>query len=258
VHDRAAVGFQRAGIDYERGRPGYPQEAVQALVHELQIDPGCVVVDLAAGTGKLTRALLPFAARVIAVEPVAGMRAQLMASTPDAEALDGTAERVPLGEGCADAVTVAQAFHWFDASAAASEIHRVLKPDRGLGVIWNSWDESVPWVAATQAIVHEYAGDAPRQATSTWQSELPMTGLFTDLRERTFVNVVAGDLDVVLARVASTSYIAALEPAEHQNVLSRVRAVVSAQAPARTCDQIEMPYTTHLVWCRARRPAASR
>lgn len=254
VHDRAAVGFDRAGADYERGRPGYPEPALRVLVGELGLRPGRTVVDLAAGTGKLTRLLLRSGATVIAVEPVAGMRDQLVRRSPEVQALDGTAEQIPLADGSADAVTVAQAFHWFDAHAAAREIHRVLRPDGGLAIVWNSWDESVPWVGVMQDIVHEHAGDAPRQANSTWQSELPRTGLFTDLHERTFANIVAGDLDAVLARVASTSYIAALEPAEHQRVLQRVRAVVSSQAPTRACDQIEMPYTTHLVWCRARWP----
>jgi ubiquinone/menaquinone biosynthesis C-methylase UbiE len=255
VHDRAAVGFDRAAADYERGRPGYPEPAVATLIRELEIGPDRTVVDLAAGTGKLSRALLASGARVIAIEPVAGMRKQLVATTPRAEALDGTAEQIPLADSSADAVAVAQAFHWFDAGAAAREIHRVLRPGGGLAVIWNSWDESVPWVGAMQDIVHEHASDAPRQANSTWQRELPATGLFTDQQERTFANLVPGDLDAVRARVASTSYIAALEPAAHQEVLERVRAVVTSQAPTRTCDQIEMPYTTHLVWCRARERA---
>jgi SAM-dependent methyltransferase len=254
VHDRAAVGFDRAGDDYERGRPGYPEPAIETLVGELGLGPGRTVVDLAAGTGKLTRLLLPSGARVIAVEPVAGMRDQLVRTTPQAEALNGTAEQIPVGDSVADAVTVAQAFHWFDAQAAAHEIHRVLRPGGGLAVIWNAWDESVPWVGAMQEIVHEHAGGAPRQANSTWERELAATRLFTELQARTFANIVPGALDAVLARVASTSYIAALEPAAHDEVLERVRAVVASEAPTRTCDQIEMPYTTHLVWCRAREP----
>jgi SAM-dependent methyltransferase len=254
VHDRAAVGFDRAGADYERGRPGYPEPVLATLAGELGLGPDRTVVDLAAGTGKLTRLLLRTGARVIAVEPVAGMRDQLVRTTPQAETLDGTAEQIPLADRSADAVTVAQAFHWFDTHAAAREIHRVLRPDGGLAIMWNAWDESVPWVGAVQDIVHEHAGDAPRQASSTWQSELPHTGLFTDLQERTFANLVPGDLEAVLARVASTSYIAALEAADHRRVLQRVRAVVTSQVRTRTCDQIEMPYTTHLVWCRARWP----
>jgi len=140
IHDSAAVGFGRAGADYERGRPGYPPGAVQLLARELQIGPGRRVVDLAAGTGKLTRALKPYRASIVAVEPVAGMREQLVSAVPGIEPLDGTAERIPLPDASVDTVLVAQAFHWFDAPRAVVEIHRILRPGGGLGVIWNSWD----------------------------------------------------------------------------------------------------------------------
>lgn len=251
VHAQAAIGFERAGADYERGRPGYPEAAVVTMASELGIEPGRVVVDLAAGTGKLTRSLIRFGARLIAVEPVRGMR-ELVSAAPGVETLEGTAEQIPLGDESADAVVVAQAFHWFDAPRAAAEIHRVLKPAGGLGVIWNTWDESVPWVARVRAIVHEYAGDAPQQATSSWERELAATGLFTPLSQRTYVNLVRGDLDTLLAAVASTSYIAALEPPEREGVLRRVRAIVAADPAMRDRDQLELPYGTHLVWGRRR------
>jgi SAM-dependent methyltransferase len=252
VDERAAVGFDRAGADYERGRPGYPEPAVSTMVRELGLEPGRTVVDLAAGTGKLTRLLLASGARVIAVEPVAGMRAELVRNVPQVEILEGTAELMPLPDGTADAVTVAQAFHWFNAAAAAREIHRVLRPQGALAVIWNSWDESVPWVAALQAIVHERAGDAPRQASSAWQRELSASGLFTPLSERAFTHVVPGNLGTVIARVASISYIAALEPDEHRRVLARVRRVLESDPATAGRERIEMPYGTHLVWGRRR------
>ncbi len=249
IHAQAAVGFDRAGADYERGRPGYPEDALETMARELGIESGRVVVDLAAGTGKLTRALTRFGARLIAVEPVRGMREQLVAVLPGVEALDGTAEQIPLGDASADAVVVAQAFHWFDASRAATEIHRVLRPGGGLGVIWNAWDEAVPWVAQVQAIVHEHAGDAPRQATSSWEQKLAETGLFTPLSRRGYPNPVVGDLATLLARVASTSYIAALEPSDRQAVLRRVRAVIASDPQSRGRDELVTPYGTHLVWC---------
>lgn len=249
IHDQAAIGFDRAGAEYERGRPGYPDEAVATMAVELRIEPGRLVVDLAAGTGKLTRSLARFGARLIAVEPVPGMREQLVAMMPRIEARAGTAEQIPLGDASADAVVVAQAFHWFDAPRAAAEIHRVLRPRGGLGVIWNEWDETVPWVAAVQAIVHEHAGDAPRQATSTWERQLSATRLFSPPSHRTYPNPVSGDLPTLLARVASTSYVAALDPPRREEVLQRVGAVIGAEPATRVCDAFEMPYRTHLVWC---------
>jgi SAM-dependent methyltransferase len=252
VHRSAAVGFDRAGAAYERGRPGYPDGAVAKLARELGIEDGRVVLDLAAGTGKLTRALTGLGAELIAVEPVAGMREQLVRAVPEAEILDGTAEQIPVGDGAVDAVVVAQAFHWFDAAVAAAEIHRVLRPGGGLGVIWNSWDESVPWVKRTQALVHEHVEGAPQQRTSPWAEELEQTGLFTPLKQETFPNVVPGDLETLLARISSVSYVAALEDPERMRLLDAVREVVASDPETMDQAEIRMPYTTHLAWCRRR------
>src|SRR5205807_5122844 len=95
VHDAAAAGFDAGAEAYERGRPGFPQEAVDRLVRELRIEPGRVVLDLAAGTGKLTRALLPTGARILALEPVDGMRRQFVAVVPEVGLAAGVAEAVP-------------------------------------------------------------------------------------------------------------------------------------------------------------------
>ncbi len=252
VHRSAAVGFDRAGAAYERGRPGYPDGAVIKLARELGIGEGRAVLDLAAGTGKLTRALTGLGADLIAVEPVAGMREQLVRAVPEAEVMDGTAEQIPVGDGAVDAVVVAQAFHWFNATVAAAEIHRVLRPGGGLGVIWNSWDESVPWVERTQALVHEHVKGAPQQRTSPWAEELDGTGLFTPLEHETFPNVVHGDLDTLVARISSVSYVAALAPAERELLLDRVRQVVADDPETAGRATLTMPYLTHIRWGRRR------
>lgn len=252
IHSKAAVGFGRAGADYERGRPGYPDEAVEAIGRALGLGPGRVVLELAAGTGKLTRSLTRFGARIITVEPVAGMREQLMARTPEVEVLEGSAERIPLDDASVNTVIVAQAFHWFDAAAAAAEIERVLTPGGGLGVVWNAWDESVPWVAELQALIHRHAGETPRQQTSGWAQVVQDSGRFTALTERVFANLVKSDLEALLARVASTSYIAALPRSERGLVLQSARALVGSDPLTRGRDEIETPYETHLVWCHRR------
>ena len=125
----ATRGFAAADV-YERGRPDYPAAAIAKIVERLGLRPGRTVLDLAAGTGKLTRLLAPSGANVIAVEPVHEMRAELERRVPGIAALAGTAERIPLTDGYVDAVTVGQAFHWFDADKALREIHRVLTPRR--------------------------------------------------------------------------------------------------------------------------------
>jgi ubiquinone/menaquinone biosynthesis C-methylase UbiE len=250
VHETAARGFARAGQDYELGRPGYPDVAVSLLASELGIGPGRTVVDLAAGTGKLTRSLQPLGARLIAVEPVAEMRERLSAALPGVETVDGTAEALPLEPASVDAVLVAQAFHWFDAAAASTEIDRVLRPGGGLAVLRNTWDESVDWVARVQGLVHAYAGNTPRHDTSPWREQVEATGLYGRFSERMFVHMVVGDLDALLARVASISYISALDEHERAHVLDEVRAIVAANPETRGQANLPMPYLTRVAWCR--------
>jgi SAM-dependent methyltransferase len=136
---RAAPSFARSAAQYERARPGYAPAAVAFLVERLGLGPDRVVVDLAAGTGKLARQLVPSGARVVAVEPLAEMRSFIPAGI---EVLDGTAEAIPLPDDFADAVTVAQAFHWFDAEAALREIERVVRPGGLLALVSNRREPS--------------------------------------------------------------------------------------------------------------------
>ena len=134
-----AGSFGAAAEVYDRSRPSYPVEAVRwALPQDARR-----VLDLGAGTGKLTAVLLDLGLDVVAVEPSAEMRARIPAR---AEVLDGSAERIPLPDGSVDAVLAAQAFHWFDLDVALPEIARVLRPGGTLGVLWNERDESVEWV----------------------------------------------------------------------------------------------------------------
>jgi SAM-dependent methyltransferase len=257
IHDSAARGFDSGAEAYERGRPGYPSAAIDLLVSELGLRPGTTIVDLAAGTGKLTRSLIPTGARVIAIEPVPAMRAQLARTVPAADAMAGTAEAMPLADASADAVLVAQAFHWFNTPAAAREIHRVLRPGGGLGVVWNVWDDTIPWVARMQRLVGAYRGDTPQRGTSAWREQLVSTALFTPLADRTLSNVVTGSLDILLARTASISFIATLPDAERAKVLEDVRAVISDEHPeALERGPLEMPYVTQVAWCHTRELAA--
>ena len=140
LHPTAEAGFTAAAEVYERARPGYPDEAVAWVAERLGIGPGRDVLDLAAGTGKLTRQLVPLGACIVAVEPIDAMRAQLERVVPGVEAVAGTAEAIPLPDASVDAVTCAQAAHWFRADEAAREIRRVLRPGGGLALLWNVRD----------------------------------------------------------------------------------------------------------------------
>lgn len=112
IHEKAAVGFDRVGDSYERGRPEYPQEAIEFLVKNLQIHKSSLVVDLGAGTGKFTKFLIPYSNQVLAVEPVDGMRNKFTSLYPDIKMLSGSAEKMPINAQSIDAVFVAQAFNW--------------------------------------------------------------------------------------------------------------------------------------------------
>jgi ubiquinone/menaquinone biosynthesis C-methylase UbiE len=151
--DHYRLSFERVAETYERARPGYAPDALAWLAERIGIGPGRRVLDLAAGTGKLTRQLLAFGAEVAAVEPGREMRAVLERVVPQAEALAGSAEAIPLPGESVDAVTVAQAFHWFRAEEALVEIHRVLRPGGALGLLWNEWDEADPLQQAVDVLL---------------------------------------------------------------------------------------------------------
>src|SRR5262245_57888935 len=136
-----ASSFGEVAEAYERARPGYPDDAVRWLTGA---EP-CDVVDLGAGTGKLTRSLVGLGHRVIAVEPLPGMLEQLRGAVPRATALSGSAEAIPLADASADVVVCAQSFHWFDHETALPEIARVLRPGGRLALVWNTRDDRDPF-----------------------------------------------------------------------------------------------------------------
>jgi ubiquinone/menaquinone biosynthesis C-methylase UbiE len=248
IHE-AAHGFELAPKPYEIGRPPYPQEAIDRLVAELEIESGTRVLDLAAGTGKLTRRLVPTGADLVAVEPVEAMRSALLASLPDVEALAGTAEAIPLPDASVDAVVVGQAFHWFDGDSALAEIHRVLRPGGRLGLIWNVKDETVDWIEKLGGIMESYRGDAPRVASGAWKKAFERTTLFTHLERARFAFVHEADFAAVVARVTSVSFIAALPPAEFARVVDRVRQLLATHPETSGRSIFELPYRTGVYWC---------
>jgi SAM-dependent methyltransferase len=250
IHPSAAVGYERAPAAYELGRPGYPEEAVALLAERLGLAPGTVVLDLAAGTGKLTRALTATGSHVVAVEPVAEMRAALAESLPSAPALAGTAESIPLEAGSVDAVAVGQAFHWFRGDEALAEIHRVLRPGGRLGLVWNLRDEAVPWVAELTRIMEPYRGDTPSAASGAWREAFERTALFEPLEAATLRHLHRLTAEGVVARVASVSFIAALPEVRQGQVLDDVRELVGA-------EPVDLPYVTQLYWTRRRADARS-
>jgi len=237
----ATRGFAASADRYERGRPDYPAAAIDALVARCGLRPGCTVLDLGAGTGKLTRMLVPTGAAVLAVEPVPEMRAELERRVRGVAVLGGTAERIPLADRYVDAVAVGQAFHWFDADAALREIHRVLKPAGGMALIWNARDERDALQAALSEIIDPLEGDTPRRKQRNWKTLLADSGLFERTERLLFEHVQLLDEQGVVDRVTSISFIAAASPAVRADVEARVRALV-----AETAAPIRLPYMTEL------------
>ncbi len=244
VHQLASIGFGRAVDEYERARPGYPPEGVAWLVERLEITRSKTILDLAAGTGKLTRQLVPTGAAIVAVEPIAEMRARLELELPGVDVLDGTAEAIPLPDSAVDAVAVGQAFHWFANERALAEIHRVLRPGGRLGLVWNARDESVDWVARLSDVIEPHRGDVPRYVSRRWERAFATTTLFGPLEERQFRFAHELDAETLVARVASISFVAALPPAERDRVLREVRELAATHPELRAKETFPLPYRT--------------
>jgi SAM-dependent methyltransferase len=223
VHDAARQGFTRQADAYERGRPTYPPAATAWLVEQLGLAPGRTVVDVGAGTGKLTRAIVPSGATVIAVEPVAAMRAVLERELPAVQAVEGTAESLPLGDGVADAIVVGQAFHWFDATAALAEFHRVLNGHGRLGLVWNARDRRQELQRAIDEITEPLRGDTPSQAGGGWRPALERSRLFEPAGELRVPWLLEVEPETVVDRIGSISFIAAMDERPRAEVLDRVR-----------------------------------
>jgi SAM-dependent methyltransferase len=184
-----------------------------------------------AGTGKFTRLLVPTGAHVLAVEPLAEMRAQLEAAVPGVEVLAGSAEELPLDDSSVDVATAAAAFHWFELDRALPELHRVIRPGGGLAIVRNYRDLEQPLQAGVQEIIGRYVPD--ESEFELWRAELEASGFFGPLEEirRTFEQEF--DPEGLAERVSTISYVARLPEEERRRVLAEVQALGAAQ-PTKT------------------------
>jgi SAM-dependent methyltransferase len=224
------AGFSDVADAYERGRPGYGDEVVDALRRELALAGGARVLDLGAGTGKLSRPLLRAGLDVVAVEPLEGMRARLAREIGAERVRAGAAEALPLGDGSVDAVTAADAFHWFDHAPALAEIARVLRPGGGLALLWTVpiWrDGNAGWAGELGAMLAALRPDHPGFAGHDWAALVAGAGGFDPLRRLEVCFERRGDRDTVLAYVASVSWVANRPVGEREAVLADAAALLA-------------------------------
>lgn len=224
-----AAQFAEVAAAYERGRPEYPPAVVGAIAAELRIPAGAPVLDLAAGTGKLTRALLSTGLDVVAVEPQPALCEVLAASVGGERVREGFAEAIPLPDGSVVAVTVADGFHWFDQAVALDEIRRVLGPGGGLAVLstlpdWSgaSWAHEVDTLMAGLRPRHPYFDGPP------WRDSVRAAGVWTAPREIRVTTPQPAGPDQTVDYIASMSWIAALPEDQRAETLARIGAIVSA------------------------------
>jgi SAM-dependent methyltransferase len=228
--DAHAHSFGPVAGTYERGRPPYPAAAIDWLL------PGGArrVLDLGAGTGKLTRELTARGLEVTAVDPSDGMLAELGRVLPGVPAFRGTAEQIPLGDGSVDAVLVAQAWHWVDPDRAVPEVARVLSPGGRLGLIWNLRDGREDWVRRLGQIL-----------VSPEQRRDPTVGLpFGPVETRDFPWTHRISPDQLLDMVASRSYVILLPPDERAGLLGQVRQLMATHPALVGRTLFDLPYVT--------------
>jgi ubiquinone/menaquinone biosynthesis C-methylase UbiE len=244
IHEAAAIGFDAGAAAYERGRPGYPQYAADALGEALGIEQGTAVLELAAGTGKLTRMLTPTGAWIVAVEPVDGMRREFRRHLPNVPLIAGTAEAIPVHDGSIEASVVAQAFHWFDGPVALMELHRVLRPGGRLALVWNVRDETDELARAMTEFFDRYRRGVPQHRDRLWQRPFEKTTLFTPLQTVSFPHEQRLDLHGLRDRAMSVSFMATLPQDSQERAREQLLALVADRG-----DEIVLPYRTDLHWC---------
>lgn len=233
-----ADSFKRGADEYDRHRPGYPADTVAWLLGDASD-----VLDLGAGTGKLTAELVRLGANVTAVDPSDEMLRVLRSRLPQVTTLEGSAEQIPLADASVDLVTVAQAWHWVDAEAASAEVARVLRPGGRLALIWNSRDESVGWVDELSAAMHQGLHEAGH-----YQPALGAGLVVTAQRTDRWMQPTsrAG----ILALATTRSYYLVAPPEEQRAMLARIETVLDRRTET-TGRAIDLPYLTES-WVAAR------
>jgi len=240
--------FGNTAREYELGRPEWPEELLDRVVVELGLGPDAEVLDLGAGTGKLTRLLVPRFARVVGVEPDDAMRAVLEEVVPGAKALAGSAESIPVGNGEVDAVFSGEAFHWFASPETVAELERVLRPGGAFAIFWNIFvSQESPLDDRVEAVLDEAferggAPGLPRVLSGEWREPLAQSR-FGELHEDELVREVVRDREAWIANMLSVSSIAHQPPEDREALAERLRELVPP-------GEVRRSYRTVAYWTR--------
>jgi SAM-dependent methyltransferase len=236
-----ARSFGAAAAAYAQHRPGYPDAAVDWALEP--VAGGILrLLDLAAGTGKLTEALLP-RGTVTAVEPDPAMLAELRARFPGVDALEGSAEAIPLPDASFDAVFVGQAWHWFDADRAFAEVARVLRPGGVLAVLWNGDDAHVDWV---RGMYEAGRWNSTVIRTPDEEPSLPAHPAFAPAGFAQFANPVPTTVDGLVASLRTHSWALTAEPADREATFDRIQAYLASR-PETSSGEFDHPLVTDVV-----------
>jgi SAM-dependent methyltransferase len=223
---RRARSFGAVVDAYERGRPSWPRDGVAWLIGQRPAR----VLDLGAGTGKLTRVVAALGHEVVAVEPDPAMLARLRRLLPGIDARAGSAEAIPLAAASVDVVVCGQAFHWFQPDQALPEMHRVLRPRGRLAVTYNERVGDAEWVARLAAMVEGEPTPRRDAAIHTLNHAQPWFGRPT---RRVFSHRQRVGIDTLMAELASRSAIAVASPAERRDLLARAEQLLAAEPALR-------------------------
>jgi SAM-dependent methyltransferase len=242
-----AARFGDVADRYERARPLYPESALSELAARCGVGRGTAVLDLGAGTGKLTRQLVAVGADVVAVEPAVGMRRRLEAEVPGVPVLDGTAEDIPLPDASVAVVTAGQAFHWFDTHRALGEIARVLRPAGWLALLWNERPES-GWAAELWDLRTELTGGNRAYPGEGWTEVLAADDRFGPRTSSRHDVVVTTTVDAELDDSESRSSVHVVDDARRREVLDRLRRFLEThpETAGRRRPTYTRPCTLHL------------
>jgi SAM-dependent methyltransferase len=255
VKSASAVGFDKEAESYNRFRPSYPSAAINIIgsTPGLGLPLRSVVGDMAAGTGIASRQLLAAGHRVVAIEPVLGMRRQLAASTA-VPIVASTAEHIALRDGSLDAMVGYQAFHWFDLSAALSEMARVIRPGGGIVMVWNARDESCDWVHQWTHIVHSMSDGQPYHdhRSQPWAELVAEIVAFKPLQHMRIDHPLTTTPTAVIERTRNTSFVAALPPQRQEPLLNAVRELLDTHRDVAGRDEFVLPNYTEIYWATRR------